>query len=136
MLNLAYNSNGILMLIWYTCLRWTLLPNNVLNTVNINSSYTTSLGWAYTPINLFTAFLSFMFLIPALLMPEKTQNKYFYCAAAFLWLRNMYYTLEDLIDLFNYPSWGQAAYVLIDLSMALFVSLWLFKYYKDIKRVD
>lgn len=119
MLNIIYNISGLLMFVWYLGVRWNALKQY---------------EWMYQPINLVTAFTSIIFLVPTLFLELKTLIEWkniFYCFAIFLLYRNIYYAIEDIIDIPSNPK-KQIFYVAIDLCMAIFAFCWLIKYYRTL----
>jgi len=91
-------------------------------TVNV-IAHKTRYAWAYAPINMTTAFLSVVFLIPSLFMPT-INNAYMLGIAIFLLLRNIYYTIEDIIDYPTNPKM-QLFFIALDLLMAIYVTFWI-----------
>ena len=113
---MTYDMLGLLMFVWYAGLRWTLFADQ--------SKY----PWAYAPINMITAFSSIPFLIWAIFLIDSSFNKYMYALSIFLMFRNIYYTIEDIIDFKSTPSKQQAFFILIDIMMWVFVGWWILKY--------
>lgn len=111
MFEFIYRAIGLLMLIWYGTIRWTMFADK------------TRYAWAYAPINMTTAFLSVVFLIPSLFMPT-INNAYMLGIAIFLLLRNIYYTIEDIIDYPTNPKM-QLFFITLDLLMAIYVTFWI-----------
>jgi hypothetical protein len=126
-MKILYNISGILMMIWYACIRWTWFADRV------------KYAWAYAPINMITAFLSVAFIVPTLFgwVYIKSNNIFkhiFLWLGIFLCLRNIYYTYEDMADLFtaisnhNHMSvLTQIIFIIIDIIMALYAGLYIFK---------
>jgi len=111
MFEFIYRAIGLLMLIWYGTIRWTMFADK------------TRYAWAYAPINMTTAFLSVVFLIPSLFMPT-INNAYMLGIAIFLLIRNIYYTIEDIIDYPTNPKM-QLFFIVLDLLMAIYVTFWI-----------
>ncbi len=116
MKNKLYTTLGLSMLLWYSCLRWTLLADK------------TKYFWVLAPINLTTAFLSIAFIIPTLFLniTKKQYGGLFYFLGIFLFIRNSYYAIEDIID-FHINPLLQTAFILLDLTMVVYVALWYTK---------
>jgi hypothetical protein len=110
-----YNIIGVSMTIWYVGIRWVFCGKE---------------KWLFNPINFSTALVSIMFVIPTVFIEEKTLNYGVYCVAVFLWIRNLIYTLEDTIDLMNAPTNRQLTYVILDVIMLIYVSLWVIRFIK------
>ena len=116
----TYNLLGFVMLIWYAAIRWTIYADKA------------KFPWVYAPINMTTAFLSIVFLIPTLstlgyLLADKTPLFYFYYwLSLFLTFRNMYYTVEDTWDLFKSSANPkvQIIYIAIDIAMMVCAAIW------------
>lgn len=107
---------GIANFVWYAGLRWI---------------FCASEKWLYNPINMATAMVSIIFLTASVFARDKVFNIFFYCMCMFLWFRNILYTVEDTIDLLHFPKIKQLEYVLIDLMMVLYTTLWIIMYYKE-----
>ncbi len=115
MLNILYNVTGISMFIWYLGFRWTFLAGE---------------AWLFNPINFVTAIVSIVFLVPTLFTKNVSYLKLFFYLAIFLLFRNFYYTIEDIIDLLNFPSNRQLFYIIIDIIMFTYTYLWIDRYQK------
>ena len=111
---------------WYVLLRWTYLQDK--------QKY----WWAYLPMNLFTAFLSAIFIIVSFVQFNVPIFKIDKIAlilnyvAYFLLIRNIYYTCEDVYDYFlsiNHKNKEQILFILIDVLMII-VPLLYFYFYK------
>lgn len=113
MKNIIYNISGISMFMWYLGFRWNFLSKE---------------PWLFNPINFITAIASIIFLLPTLISPIGSFNKWFFYIAIFLLFRNFYYTIEDIIDLIHFPSNRQLFYIIMDLIMFNYVYLWIDKY--------
>lgn len=113
--NIIYNILGLLMLIWYGAIRWTIYTNKI------------KYAWAYAPINLSTAFISIIFIIPSLVMPENTKSKWMLCLGIFLLFRNIYYTIEDIIDYPTNPP-EQLFNIIMDILMWGYCAFYIIKY--------
>lgn len=100
------------MLCWYGAVRWTIFADPTL------------WGWVYKPINIITALLSIVFILPTLIMPFSTKGKFFYFLGVFLAFRNMYYTIEDIIDFpLNPPL--QAVFIALDVIMMVYCLMYI-----------
>jgi len=107
---------GLVMFMWYGALRWI---------------FCASEKWIYTPINLITALVSIIFLTPSVFITDKVFNIFFYCICMFLWFRNSVYTVEDIIDLKHFPTSKQLFYVMLDIIMVIYLTIWIIKYYRN-----
>lgn len=124
MLGIVYNLLGISMLIWYSCLRWTMFKDPV------------KYAWAYAHINIFTGYMSFLFIIPTLCFPLFTGDSYkiythfILFLGIFLFIRNTYYTYEDIMDYISLidDRKQQLFFIVIDLCMVVYTLLWYIKY--------
>ena len=89
-MDILFTVLGSSMAVWYWCFRWTLFADNI------------KYSWAYTDINLFTAFTSIIFITPTLFKLDKflsiNWQIWIFCMAIFLLGRNIYYTYEDIRD--------------------------------------
>jgi hypothetical protein len=110
-----YNILGIIMAIWYVGIRWIFCEKE---------------KWLFNPINFTTAIMSIIFIIPTVFIEEKTLNYGSYCVAVFLWMRNLIYMIEDVIDIMSFPTERQLSYVILDILMLAYVSLWIIKFIK------
>lgn len=108
-----YNSVGFILLAWYCSLRWYFCSKEI---------------WINNPINFTTAISSILFLIPTLMSRMQSYGLFFFWLAFFIWFRNCWYTIEDIIDYKNYPSIKQAVYVIIDILMVFYSLLWIIFY--------
>lgn len=115
MFNLIYNFLGLSMLIWYGAIRWTMYADKI------------KYPWAYAPINMLTAFISIAFIIPSLFFMYDTANKWMVCIAIFLLFRNIYYTIEDIIDYSSNPQ-VQTLYIILDILMGTYAGLYIIAY--------
>jgi len=115
MIDPTYDVTGAILLLWYIGVRWI---------------YCSKETWLFNPINFLTAISSILFLIPSMFIESYTFNKIFYCVSIWVLFRNITYSIEDIIDFKNNPSYRQGIYVIIDLIMIAYVLLWLVKYYK------
>ena len=117
-MNIIFTILGSSMAFWYWCYRWTLFADKI------------KYAWAYMPMNLFTAFTSVVFLTPTLfrldLLFGRNWQLFFICCAIFLLGRNLYYTLEDIIDYPTNPRM-QSLDITIDVLMAIYCFLYIFK---------
>lgn len=107
-----YKIVGYFMLCWYGAVRWTIFADSSV------------WDWAYKPINLITALSSIVFIIPTLLMPFSTKSKFIYFLGIFLAFRNMYYTIEDIIDFPSNPPL-QAVFILLDVVMLVYCLMFI-----------
>jgi len=116
MINNIFIFSGLIMCTWYALVRWTFCAKET---------------WLFNPINFTTAILSILLLIPSIFQKEVIFNRYGYCLCVFLFIRNVYYTFEDIIDYnksSNTPK--QMFYITLDLFMLFYLFLWILKYYK------
>lgn len=113
---------GIFLFIWYSCWRWLWYADAI------------KYAWAYKPINMFTAITSAIWLSLSVFFENKTLKEYMWWYAAiyiFLLLRNIWYTIEDVLDfLLSSPTKEYAFFILVDILMALYVFIWLTKFYR------
>lgn len=125
---------GFIMCIWYVAgYRWTMQGNELGKWIVerndqgeiINQGF--MLNWWFAPINMATAFLSAYFVVRALFFVEESFTQSMMYIASFLFVRNLYYAVEDIADYLSYPTKKQLAFVAIDLVMAAFVALWILK---------
>lgn len=107
---------------WYGAIRWLIFTDRV------------RFKWAYTEINLFTAFTSIIFLFPILVFPEfilsnRIANVIFYYIACFLLFRNIFYAIEDIYDLLysELDPKMQAFFIIVDFAMAYVAFIWAIK---------
>lgn len=115
---------GLIMCIWYVAgYRWTMQGNELGKWVNNGFM----LNWWFAPINMITAFLSAYFIIRAFFFVEQSFTQNMMYIASFLFIRNCYYAVEDIIDYLQYPSRKQLSFIAIDLIMAAFVALWILR---------
>lgn len=103
------------MFVWYLGFRWTYLARE---------------AWLFNPINFCTAIVSIIFIVPTLISIKKSYYKLYYYLAIFLLFRNLYYTAEDVIDMIHFPSDRQFIYIIVDLIMSIYASVWMINYYK------
>lgn len=115
MLKILYNVSGISMFMWYLGFRWTFLAKE---------------PWLFNPINFVTALASIVFIIPTIVSKNVSYIRLFFYISIFLLFRNFYYTIEDIIDLLNFPSNRQLSYIIIDLIMFTYTYLWIYEYQK------
>lgn len=113
MINFLFSITGFLVLLWYTCIKWT---------------YCSKETWLYTPINALTSLCAIWFILATMFLMRKTFNDTYYLISVFLLIRNVYYTIEDGIDFRHFPSFRQGVYVYVDVIMAVFVLLWQLKF--------
>lgn len=113
------------MFVWYGGYRWAILGNESGKQL---ATEVFKLNWWFAPINMLTAFLSIIFIIPTLF--NKSLSQFLYYIAIFLLFRNLFYTIEDIID---YPSNHalQLFYIAIDLMMAIYTVMYLVKYWQS-----
>lgn len=118
-----YNVLGIAMFIWYSSIRWTMFTDHKIY------------WWAYEPVNLFTAFLSILFLTFAFTDLIKFFSKnvriLLFGVAFLLCYRSCYYTIEDILDFTTSPLL-QMFYIIIDVAMGGYTYLYLCKNRDDI----
>lgn len=125
-MQVTYIGLGCVLTLWYTCFRWTILANK------------TVYAWAYAPINLVTAFSSIVFLIVSLFTIKESFTLWMLWLSIFLFIRNVYYTIEDVRDLIYminntgmFPPriiFQQFVFVWLDIMMAIYVGWWFLKY--------
>lgn len=116
---------GLIMCIWYTVgYRWTMQGNELGKWIDNGFM----LNWWFAPINMITAFLSSYFVLRAFFFVGQSFTQNMMYIASFLFVRNCYYAVEDIIDYVNQPSRKQLSFIAIDLIMAAFVALWILKY--------
>lgn len=126
---------GLIMCIWYTVgYRWTMQGNELGKWIIerndegeiIHQGF--MLNWWFAPINMITAFLSAYFVLRAFFFTDASFSQNMMYIASFLFVRNCYYAVEDIIDYVNEPSRKQLSFIAIDLIMAAFVALWILKF--------
>lgn len=119
------------MLIWYSCLRWKLL-GNVLGKATITDLHSNifTINWWWAPINILTAISSIYFLLRTVRFLDKSYTDNMWLLAAFLIIRNFWYTLEDIEDYRISPSRTQFIFILIDVAMVIQCAIWFCLYYK------
>lgn len=116
---------GLIMCIWYTVgYRWTMQGNQL----GVWKDGGFMLNWWFAPINMITAFLSAYFVLRAFFFTGASFTQNMMYIASFLFVRNCYYAVEDIIDYVNQPSRKQLSFIAIDLIMAAFVALWILKF--------
>lgn len=135
MITSLYYILGLIMCIWYTIgYRWTIQGNELGRWITetdaegnvISNGF--MLNWWFAPINMITAFLSAYFVLRALFFTGASFTQNMMYLAMFLFLRNGYYAVEDIIDYLKKDhSQKQLSFIAIDLIMAVFVALWIFK---------
>ena len=131
-----YYTLGLIMFIWYTVgYRWTMQGNELgkwvteKNSAGEVVSQGFVLNWWFAPINMITAFLSAYFILRALFFIGQSFTQNMMYIAAFLFLRNCYYAVEDITDYIKTAhTTKQLAFIAIDLIMAAFVALWILKF--------
>jgi hypothetical protein len=112
------------MCVWYTIgYRWTLQGNQL----GVWKDNGFMLNWWFAPINMITAFLSAYFVLRAFFFTDQSFTQNMMYIATFIFLRNCYYAVEDLVDYMSKPSKEQFWFVVIDLVMAAFSALWILK---------
>ena len=115
--------SGLPMLIWYIGLRWTLLGNELGKT--IDKGFT--LNWWQANINYHTAILSMGFLIISI-----ADFNYSFKLRAMYWIavlicgRNVWYSIEDIIDYYYFPSEKQLMFIAIDITMIINTFIWIY----------
>lgn len=121
-----YYALGLIMAIWYTVgYRWTMQGNQL----GFWKDGGFMLNWWFAPFNMTTAFLSAYFVLRAVFFTELSFTQNMAYIALFLFLRNGYYAVEDIIDYLKQDhSTKQLGFIAIDLIMALFVALWILKF--------
>lgn len=126
MITSAYYSLGFVMVIWYTIgYRWTIQGNELGKMVAGGFV----LNWWFAPINMITAFLSAYFVLRAFFFTSASFTQNMMYLASFLFLRNCYYAVEDIIDYLKKEHTSkQLSFIAIDLIMALFVALWILRF--------
>jgi len=125
MITSLYYVLGLIMCIWYTVgYRWTMQGNELGKCANGGFM----LNWWFAPINMITAFLSAYFVLRAFFFTSASFTQNMMYIASFLFVRNCYYAMEDIIDYISYPSKKQFAFILIDLIMAAFVAMWILRF--------
>lgn len=114
MLDFIFNTCGFLMFVWYSMgLRYLVCKNE---------------PWLYNPINFLTAFISAFFIIFSFFhYPELDIGALIFYLALFVWGRNAFYIIEDIIDYVNSPSPKQLTYVILDAIMIIYSSICLLK---------
>lgn len=127
---------GLIMCIWYTVgYRWTMQGNELGKWIIerddkgeiINQGF--MLNWWFAPINMITAFLSAYFVLRALFFTGQSFTQNMMYIALFLFLRNGYYAVEDIIDYLKKDHGSkQLAFIAIDLIMAAFAALWILRF--------
>ena len=134
MITSIYYGLGLIMCVWYVAgYRWTLQGNELGNWVIKNDPTGKMIGngfmlnWWFAPMNMITAFLSAYFIVRAFFFVDQSFTQNMEYIAAFLFVRNCYYAIEDITDYLSNPSKKQLSFIAIDLVMALFVALWILK---------
>lgn len=116
------NLLGSVLLIWYGCWRWNWYADAI------------KYAWAYKPINLATAFTSLVWIAFSLFYENKTMRKTMWWYAAIyklLILRNIFYTIEDIIDfILSATTCEYAFFILMDVLMIVYIEIWLNKFKK------
>jgi len=123
-----YNILGLMMFTWYVAIRWTLLGNELGKFILINNIKVFKLNWWFAPINILTALLSIVFIAITLFTFERSLNIFVYWLGIFLLARNLYYTIEDIIDYRAAPTKLQFIFVILDILMAIYVLMWIMRY--------
>lgn len=118
MTNILFKFFGALMLIWYGALRWEIFADPV------------QYFWAYRPVNMATAFLSVVFIVPTLFAHAKTFSVKLLLLGVFLAFRNLYYTIVDIIDIPFNPG-QQLVFIAIDLMMFTYCLMYI-RFYKKV----
>lgn len=131
MLIYFYNILGMIMLIWYSCLRWKLLGNTIGKMI-ITDQHTNLfvLNWWYVPINFLTAIGSIYFLARTIGFLDKSYTDNMWILIFLLILRNIWYTFEDIQDYKTAPSPKQFIFILLDIAMVIQCAIWFYLYYR------
>lgn len=113
---------GMFLFIWYSCWRWLWYADPI------------KYAWSYKTINVFTAIVSAIWLSLSLFFEDKTLRECMWWYAAvyiFLLLRNVWYTIEDILDFaLSLSTFEYGFFVLLDVSMVLYILIWLKKFYR------
>lgn len=114
--------SGLPVFIWYIGLRASLLGNEQGKT--IGNTYT--LNWWFANFNYLTAWLSIAFLVITLMdFSYSFKIRPIYWIAGFLCARNVWYTIIDTVDYYNYPSEKQLIFIILDIIMAINTGIYI-----------
>lgn len=118
MIKIIVNYLGLFMFLWYAGFRW---------------NFCSKEPWISNPINLITALLSILFLVPAVFCPSVVNafqffHQLFFCLAVFLLFRNFYYAVEDVIDYISVRTPRQLTYIVVDVMMFIYMLYWVIQY--------
>lgn len=115
---------SVVLLIWYSCLRWWWF------TYAGKKYPERDYNWYKAPINMATAFTSIVFLSCVLFVFNQTTTAWFQIfksIAGFLFVRNIWYTIEDVYA-YQKQEWNtqqeQFIFILFDVAMALDTLVW------------
>ena len=115
--------SGLPMFVWYMGLRWTLLGSEYGKMVD--KAFT--LNWWCVQVNYLTAILSMVFVTISLLdFSYSFKPRAMYWVAGFLCARNIWYTIEDVVDYINFPSEKQLMFIIIDVIMIINTAIWIY----------
>lgn len=134
MLIYFYNILGMILLIWYSCLRWFVEGNNLGELVITDLKVTIfKLNWIWALINLATAFSSIWILAKSVLFLDDTFTKNIATVVFLLIIRNVWYTLEDVKQFNNMPvfNFKQFMYIVIDIAMLIECLVWWYLFKKQ-----
>lgn len=117
MANIIYNIILYLMVFWYWCFRWTLLK---------------SFHWMNKPMNLFTSFITIIYLIPIVSNNSIISNSIityniWYGLTVFLIVRNIYYSVQAIIDFILTPTPILGVFLVVDVLMCIYLYMYLHK---------
>jgi hypothetical protein len=129
-----YNILGMMLLVWYSCLRWYIEGNNLGEIVLTDQHITIfKLNWIWTLINLVTAFCSIGFLAKSILFLNNTFTKNIYTLVFLLTIRNIWYAFEDIDQFYKIDhSLKQTLYIIIDIAMIFECLIWFYLYSKKV----
>lgn len=128
MLTVVYNFLAFIMLIWYSCIRWTMFSNDLGTFIEKSGVKTFKLNWWFAPINILTALGTIYILYKSLFSVsyELSFDRELYPLAAILFLRFIYETIEDVWDYFESTHTRQQLFfILIDLLSVLVLGMFM-----------
>ncbi len=128
MLSTLYSFLGFIMLIWYSCLRWTIFGNELGKFITNGAEKSFKLNWWFAPINVLTALGTTYILYKSLLSIYNGLeiDTKLYPLATLLFLRFIYETIEDVWDYLHAAHTKQQLFfILIDVLSSLVLGIYM-----------
>lgn len=132
MLIYFYNVLGMLLVIWYLCLRWYVVGDSTAELITTDLNVTIfKLKWWYVPINIITALCSVWILAKSILFLTDTFTKNIATLVFLLSIRNIWYTFEDIKQFGSEHTFKQFMYIVIDIAMLIECLIWFYLFRKQ-----